>query len=108
MGASFHPEINYDQGEIALTIYPPDSPSFSSINLPPKSEIILETILYRGELPRNETPALLAVGDRQARRLVSALTDHEVLVSASTRAPLRLAFPARLASRWMPGLFPEK
>ena len=24
------------------------------------------------------------------------------------RAPLRLAFPAALASRWMPGLFPEK
>jgi hypothetical protein len=23
-------------------------------------------------------------------------------------APLRLAFPATLASRWMPGLFPEK
>lgn len=26
----------------------------------------------------------------------------------STRAPLRLAFPAKLAPRWMPGLFPEK
>jgi hypothetical protein len=24
------------------------------------------------------------------------------------RAPLRLVFPATLASRWMPGLFPEK
>jgi len=26
----------------------------------------------------------------------------------STRAPLRLTFPAKLAPRWMPGLFPEK
>jgi len=26
----------------------------------------------------------------------------------STRAPLRLAFPATLAARWMPGLFPER
>jgi hypothetical protein len=26
----------------------------------------------------------------------------------SPRAPLRLAFPAQLASRWMPGMFPEK
>jgi len=31
-----------------------------------------------------------------------------VLVSDSARAPLRLVFPATLASRWMPGLFPEK
>jgi hypothetical protein len=27
---------------------------------------------------------------------------------SSPRAPLRLVFPAALASRWMPGLFPEK
>jgi hypothetical protein len=47
-------------------------------------------------------------GDRQARRVVSALSDRGVLVSESTRAPLRLAFPAALASRWMPGLFPER
>ena len=29
------------------------------------------------------------------------------LVSESSRAPLRLAFPASLAARWMPGLFPD-
>ena len=36
------------------------------------------------------------------------LIDQGVVTSESTRAPLRLAFPAALASRWMPGLFPEK
>jgi hypothetical protein len=36
------------------------------------------------------------------------LLDLGVLVSESTRAPLRLAFPAALAPRWMPGLFPER
>ena len=30
-----------------------------------------------------------------------------VLASESPRAPLRLVFPAQLASRWMPGLFPD-
>jgi hypothetical protein len=30
------------------------------------------------------------------------------LESESPRAPLRLTFPATLAQRWMPGLFPEK
>jgi Fic family protein len=77
-------------------------------SLPPKSELILEAILYRGELPRSEVPKLLGVGERQARRVVAALTRHDVLTSTSSRAPLRLAFPAHLASRWMPGLFPEK
>jgi hypothetical protein len=41
-------------------------------------------------------------------RITSALIEQEVLTSESTRAPLHLAFPARLASRWMPGLFTEQ
>jgi Fic family protein len=76
--------------------------------LPPKSGAILEAALYRGELPRADTASTVGTGDRQARRVVSALVDSGVLVSESTRAPLRLIFPATLASRWMPGLFPEQ
>jgi len=76
--------------------------------LPPKSGSILEAILYRGELPRGGAGAVVGTGERQARRIVSALLDKEVLVSESPRAPLRLAFPAALAGRWMPGLFPER
>lgn len=75
---------------------------------PPKAGLILEAILYRGELPRGDVADILGLGDRQARRIVKALCDYEVVVSDSTRAPLRLAFPAKLASRWMPGLFPEQ
>jgi Fic family protein len=76
--------------------------------LPAKSGNILEAVLYRGELPRGEVDAVVGTGERQARRIASALLDKEVLVSDSPRDPLRLAFPAALASRWMPGLFPEK
>ena len=75
--------------------------------LPPKSGTIIEAILYRGELPRGDAAVVVGTGERQARRVVSALLDRGVLVSTSTRAPLRLAFPAALASRWLPGLFPE-
>jgi Fic family protein len=75
--------------------------------LPQKAGRILEAILFRGELPRGDVPELLAASDRHSRRVVAALIERGVVVSASTRAPLRLAFPARLASRWMPGLFPE-
>lgn len=76
--------------------------------LPPRSGAVLEAVLYRGALPRGEVGRITGTGDRQARRVTSALIEREVLTSESSRAPLRLAFPAKLASRWMPGLFPER
>jgi Fic family protein len=76
--------------------------------LPPKSGKILEALLYRGELPRGDSAEVVGVGARHARRVVAALVERGVLSSESPRAPLRLVFPAALAARWMPGLFPEK
>ena len=76
--------------------------------LPPKSGAVLEAILYRGDLPRGDVPGLLGTTERSARRVTSALLERGVLTSESSRAPLYLAFPAALASRWMPGLFPDK
>src|SRR6266513_194477 len=55
--------------------------------LPPKSGAVLEALLYRGELPRGDAAAIVGTGDRQARRVVSALIEHGVLTSESTRAP---------------------
>jgi Fic family protein len=77
-------------------------------SLPAKAGLILDAVLFRGELPRGDVPALLGTSDRQARRVMSALLERGVLVSESTRASLFLTFPAALAPRWMPGLFPEK
>ncbi|MGB8931372.1 MAG: Fic family protein [Anaeromyxobacteraceae bacterium] len=76
--------------------------------LPPRATAILEAILFRGELPRGDVATLLGATDRHARRIVAALVDADVIRSEGLRAPLRLAFPAALAARWMPGLFPEK
>ncbi len=76
--------------------------------LPPRSGRVLEALLYRGELPRGDVAGVLGVVERHARRVVSALADRVVLASDGPRAPLRLVFPATLASRWMPGLFPER
>jgi Fic family protein len=73
-----------------------------------KSGAILEAVLYRGELPCGDAANFVGTGERQARRVVSGLLEQGVLTSETTRAPLRLAFPATLASRWMPGLFPER
>ncbi len=77
-------------------------------SIPSKAGSVLEAILYRGQLPRGEVAGILGSSDRHARRVVASLTKRSILVSESTRAPLRLAFPAKLAQRWMPGLFPEK
>ena len=77
-------------------------------NLPPRAGKVLEAVLYRGELPRGDVAGIVGTQERHARRIVSALVERGVLVSDSSRAPLRMVFPAALASRWMPGLFPER
>jgi Fic family protein len=74
--------------------------------LPPKSAGMLQAVLYRGELARGDAGTVAGPGERQARRVVSALVERGVLTSESSGAPLRLAFPAAIAARWMPGLFP--
>ncbi|OAI48867.1 cell filamentation protein Fic [Gammaproteobacteria bacterium SCGC AG-212-F23] len=74
--------------------------------IPPQSIQILEAILYRGEVSRNEMSSILNVGERHTRRLIAALIEKGILTSDSSKSPLKLVFPATLASRWMPGLFP--
>src|SRR5262249_25284688 len=61
--------------------------------LPPKAETILEAALYRGSLPRGETPGIIGGSERTARRAVAALIATGALTSESSRAPLVLAFP---------------
>lgn len=75
--------------------------------LPKRSGILLEALLYRGEIQRGEADSILGASERQARRIVAALLDSGAIVWEGGRKPLRLAFPATLATRWMPGLFPE-
>lgn len=76
--------------------------------LPPKAGSLIEAVLYRGELLRGDVAKILGVTTRHARRIVSALIERGVFVSKGPRDPLLLTFPATLASRWMPGLFPER
>jgi Fic family protein len=76
--------------------------------LPAKAGVVLDAILYRGHLPRGDVPGLLDMSARSARRVMSALIDRGVVTAATSRSDLRIAFPAALAARWMPGLFPDK
>jgi Fic family protein len=76
--------------------------------LPPKTAAVLDAILYRGALPRGDVAELLRVSPRSARRVVSALIARGVVTAATTKSDLMIEFPATLAGRWLPGLFPEK
>jgi len=76
--------------------------------LPAKAGNVLDAVLYCGELPRADVAGLLGSTPRHARRIVSSLLERGALASKGVRAPLTLAFPAALASRWMPGLFPKR
>jgi Fic family protein len=76
--------------------------------LPPKAGVVLDAILHRGALPRGDVADLLGTSPRSARRVVSALIERGVVTAATTKTDLLIAFPANLAGRWMPGLFPEK
>ncbi|MFN7604903.1 MAG: Fic family protein [Hyphomonadaceae bacterium] len=78
-------------------------------NLNQKSGLILDALLFnRGELGRGEVAGIIGVEDRHARRIVSPLIEAGIISSESSRAPLKLSFPAKLASRLMPGLFPDR
>lgn len=76
--------------------------------LPKNSDKVLEALLYQGEIPRQDISEILNMSERNARRITSALLQKGVISSTGTRDPLNLAFPASLASYWMPGLFPDK
>lgn len=72
------------------------------------SDRVMRAVLMEGEVERGAIPEMLGVSDRQARKVTARLLELEALFSASPKAPLRLHFPATLASAWMPNLFPEK
>ena len=79
----------------------------SAGKLPANSGSLLEALLYRGEISRGETQTVFGTGERQARRIVTALLERGILTSDKPTGPLRLVFPAALASQWLPGLLPE-
>jgi Fic family protein len=76
-------------------------------SLSPRAGQLLDAVLYRGEVPRGEVASMLGIGPRSGRDIVASLVEHGVLTSDTAYGPLRILFPAQLAPRWMPGLFPD-
>ena len=77
-------------------------------NLPKTAKDVLKPLLFEGSLTRNEIPDILNTSPRSASRITKALADYGIIKSDTPKSPWHLIFPAKFASRWMPGLFPEQ
>ncbi len=67
---------------------------------------VLREAVINGEVERSKIPALTGYEERSARNVTAGLVERGMLVAATHRAPLRLAFPADVAERWFPNLYP--
>lgn len=67
---------------------------------------VLREAVLSGEVERAKIPMLTNYEERGARNVTAALVERGMLTATSHRAPLRLAFPADVAERWFPNLYP--
>lgn len=67
---------------------------------------VLREAVLAGEVERAKIPSLTGYEERGARNVTAALVDRGMLIASSHRAPLRLAFRADVAERWLPNLYP--
>ena len=67
---------------------------------------ILREAVMGGEVARSKIPALTGYEERGARNVTARLVERGLLTAETHRAPLRLAFPADVAERWFPNLYP--
>jgi hypothetical protein len=74
--------------------------------LPAQAPRVLDAILFKGSLPRSEVAAVINQSERTARNATTALSREGIIFSAGARSDWQIAFPAKLAPRLMPGLFP--
>jgi len=74
--------------------------------LPRGSFVVLREAALSGAVERGRVPSITGYEERAARLITAKLVDRGMLTSPSSRAPLRLGFPADVAERWFPRLYP--
>ena len=68
---------------------------------------VLAPILVHGQLQRKDAAEVTGADQRKARRMTSLLDRRGIIAAPTHKAPFRIAFPAALAPRLMPGLYPR-
>jgi Fic family protein len=71
-----------------------------------KAKLLLAHLLFTGRIERKDMPDIVSADERQARRIAEPLVKIGLIRSVTSKAPYSLAFPAELAPRLMPGLYP--
>jgi Fic family protein len=66
---------------------------------------ILQEVLLRGEMTRGDAAAACP-SPRMGRDILAQLLAEGLLVSSSSKGPVRMGFPAHAAGRFFPDLFP--
>lgn len=75
--------------------------------LPSGSDAVLRAILYRGELKSGEVVSIMGDGDKSAQQLTQALIRTRIIRFERDEASVRVAFPASVAMKVLPGVFLE-
>ncbi|MBL4589904.1 MAG: Fic family protein [Alphaproteobacteria bacterium] len=75
--------------------------------LPKGSYSLLREALLVGEFERGKAEELTGYKERAARDVLNALTKRGLLVSNTSRGPVRLGFPIEVVERWFPLLYPD-
>ena len=79
---------------------------FHAGRLPEGSFPVLREAFLAGEVERAHARELTGYRERKGREVVSDLLRAGLLVSASDRSPVRIAFPVDVVERWFPRLYP--
>lgn len=76
--------------------------------LPLRREVtsVLHRTAINGEISRGEIAKLMGVSERLGRDILNSLLEEGLLLSDSSRGPVRLGFPAHAASYFFPDLYP--
>ncbi|MFH1262544.1 MAG: Fic family protein [Pseudomonadota bacterium] len=74
--------------------------------LPKGSDAVLVHVLLFGEMPRGKVAAVTGYKERQGRTVLHRLIREELLVSETSKGPVRLGFPIDVVERWFPKLYP--
>ncbi len=67
---------------------------------------LLRAAAIEGEITRGEAFRLIGMSERLGRDILGSLLAEGLLVSDSSRGPVRVGFPTHAASYWFPDLYP--
>ncbi|HEY6805324.1 MAG TPA: Fic family protein [Pyrinomonadaceae bacterium] len=84
----------------------PNPPRKNILRLRPEIVAVLHRVAISGEISRGEISRLMGVSERLGRDLLNSLLEEGLLLSESSRGPVRLGFPAHAAGYLFPGLYP--